>query len=282
MICFPGQQFGDIRMDGTYFGVVHGSISGNVAECLAAFDSLAGELGSVRAALVDIGGQLTALIAFLSSQDSEDDLAQHILSTARDLSEALAGWCDPQQADGMLPGLAAGLRHLDQIEREARILLSVASLTRVVSADGRLSDLEDYVQSLRDMAGKIADECVATRNGLRQTQQEYHKSGHAILAAREAIEDVAERIDSGDTMTRALAANLAEETARLRQTAEGFPVAAARGTAGLIGCIQFSDILSQRLDHVQQILALSHEAVEGGAALVDIVAAQRRCCVTPA
>lgn len=270
-------------MDGSYFGAVRGSISGHMADCVSAFDSLSGELGSVRSALVDIGGQLTGLVAFLAPAEADNDPIARLLSAARALSVALSGWSDPTTESNILPALSKGIRHLDLIEREARMLLSVAALTRVVSADGRLSDLEDYVRSLRDMAGKIAEESLATRAGLRQTQQEFQRSSAAILAARRAIDGVSLRIAEGDAVMRKLADTLAEDSARLRRTAEAFPMAAARGTAGLIACIQFSDILAQRLDHVQQILGLSQEAGSAGAAgLVDLAVAQIDACGTDA
>lgn len=260
-------------MDGSFFSGARGSIVADMSDCVAAFDALGGELGSVRQAVVDIGGQLSALAAFLAEKQAEDDPLAQLLVEARSLSALLEEWSDPTRAPTIGKSLSDGIRHLDLIERETRMLLSVAALTRVVSADGSQSDLEDYVQSLRDMAERIAEGSLATRAGLRSTLQEMQRSLAAIVAARQAIDGIATRVQGGDAGMAELAARMAENAQRQRALAEAFPLAAARNTSGLVGCIQFSDILSQRLDHAQTMLARSADGA-GGNWLADLAATQ--------
>lgn len=251
---------------GTFFGAARGRIGADAADCVAAFAAVADRLGSLRAAVTGIEGQLAALVVFLTRQAEAEDPAARLLIEARALAQAMGDWADPAAGGRVGHRLTTALGRIDRIAREAQMLLAVASLTRVVAAEGADHDFEDYVRSLRDLAATIAEESQNTRGGLAATEVEVTRSRAAMAGAREVIDGLALRLGQSGAAGSALAKQVAEDRSRLQVAASTFPVEAGRETRGLIACMQFSDILSQRLDHAERILGL--EGGEGAALAV--------------
>ncbi|PLL10879.1 hypothetical protein C0V75_19580 [Tabrizicola sp. TH137] len=260
-------------MDGGVFGAARGRIAADAAECVAAFEAAAGDLGRLQAEVGEIGARLAALCDFLGRQEGEADPVAGLRAEARALGSAMRGWVGRKAGAAVGPRLAEGMRAVDLIAREAQMLLAVASLTRVVASEAEDGGFEDYVRGLRDLAAAVSDKSLATRAGLGLAEAEVLRCVGVMADAVAVIDGLAARLGRAAEEVAALTAQVGQDRAALMQAAAGFPAAAGRETRGLIGCIQFSDILSQRLDHAGRILAMK------GAGAAALAGAQMQAAV---
>lgn len=223
--------------------------------CVTAFAGLTANLSAVRESSAEISARLAGFHDLLHTRSAEDDVFAQLAAQVSALQQALS-----RSATAGFPGQDGGelqlaLRHLGTIGRETKMLMAIASLTRVVAAEHNDADLEDYVENLRDLALRIAQGTGTTQDALDQSLREVRAGRAAIRSAASVVEVLFRELAGGAAQRALLAADLAATGQRLSHVAETFPQATRSGLNGLIGAIQFADNLDQRLSHVAILMS---------------------------
>lgn len=245
------------------------------ATCISAFADVTANLAAVRSANAEISAQLGGLHRLLDANPAGDDhflLLADRVSSLRDALQHSARTGFPGQEGGELQ---TALRHLGTIGRETKMLMAIASLTRVVAAEHNDADLEDYVENLRDLALRIAQGSATTQDALDQSLREVRAGRAAIRSAATAVDHMFRELSDGAAQRARLAADLATTAHRLSQVAASFPDAARAGLNTLIEAIQFADNLGQRLSHIPPMMdrAQGREQAVGQLARAQLLAA---------
>ena len=221
-----------------------------------AFSVVAELLAEVRAALADLCGRLQNLDRVLADQggnasllDAVDAAAATVLAVVDDAS----AHATPERIGS---AVALALSSLDDLGTCTREIDAVATLTRVTSRSLNMTSFDDYVLSLRG----IVEEMRADSGRLSQTVL-------ALQSRRIRAVELFDRAQADLRQVTSMLAAVAGERAEIERlllqsleevaaTAVRLPSATAAEIEVLMRAIQFSDALSQRLDHIARLLDL--------------------------
>jgi hypothetical protein len=224
-------------------------------------------LTSLRDLMSRVIDQLTDIVGLLPPQASA---GPDVVAILTQLTRAIAAWGGSIAAkpEGTSPrNLRDGLTELGNI---ARVFRFVSSVTAMQAPQMRTAMLDRFVEDLREVATRIEAEVgdagrAATRLGGLRTVIET-----SVDEADTTFRLQADRAADIMAPVTGLAAAVHADSARTADTADRSRRCVQAEITGIVTALQFSDAASQRLEHVEQILAQGG----GGAAAAHLAAAQ--------
>lgn len=224
-------------------------------DSVAAFAAAVERLSDVTAGVGGLGRELRGLADVLAADGTDAAGAQEIQAALSALSDAAEAALRTHAEAGSTAALRALRAVADAIAAEARQLSAVASMTSVTSGSLGASGLEAYVEGLRASAASLADHGKALERAVDDAASAERAWLAATTAAAALVDATATRLAT-DRRPAEAAARSAAARAELSTAAADIPVAAARETNALIVAMQASDSFSQRLEHVEHMLAI--------------------------
>jgi len=232
-------------------------IVGVRAQCVSAFAGLGERLGEVRQGLEGVGTQVSGLAGLLeglgTGADTGDSISAACLELGTTLNETQAALAHPDVTRAMRTAIEA----LDSIDRQAKHLTAVSSITCVTARSTGAEALGDYVISLRQMTDDLAHAVRGLHQGLGAIHGAHTTVLGDIAAAERCVRAAMGRIERPGASALPAEADRGALQERFETGATTLAEAARRDTAALITAMQFSDSLAQRLEHVEQIIASS-------------------------
>jgi hypothetical protein len=260
-----------------------GQLSSDIS---SAFSIAFFELETIRTSAADLGAEVARLLAAAAHEGGGDGNTGSIeaflqnATSAAEAAESAAGALTNRSFQGALVSVAGSLHEMRKCVLE---LASVSSLTKITqpqqgeiserltvfteTLDSRCQELRDSAWRSSDLVGKIQHQSGLARDGLTAIGQEFR-----------GISDGAGR------QTRHLAELEAAHRAHMQAVGDDagrLGTDVGRAVAELVGCLQFPDAFSQRVEHVRAALQAVDGASEAEAgAIAAVVAAQLRAMAT--
>lgn len=224
------------------------------AASVAAFAKVTDGLSAIREVHGAIGGDLEAFATLVAEGGSGAGELQALEQAIRDMAEALAEAGDASARAASRVHLRTARDYLDQISGQGVALSAVASLSRTTAASLGISSLGAYLRDLTAAAGAIGDAATRVNHGLEAVTGRQSAAEGSHDRAREAIERLAPRCAERLVRLETLAQ---EEAGVARAIGQQAGTLAHDGRAMLkvfVTAMQFSDRLTQRLDHIRGML----------------------------
>ncbi|MCC5986942.1 MAG: hypothetical protein JJT95_04620 [Pararhodobacter sp.] len=261
--CFPIAESGAPPLPAT--------IEASRVACIEGFAGLAEQAGCLRGALATATRQVSELSGMLHRLGVGIDTHTAITAACNDLGAALRGAGEALREQNVQQAMRTALEALAALERQARQLSAVSSITLVTARSAGTEGLDDYVLTLRRMIAELSDAAAQLDDGLGLIRSSHATVLEDISAAEARVVAAVGRLEALKRCDGADTADHAALQHRIAALAERLGAAARRETGALITAIQFSDALSQRLEHVMAILAA---APAQGRVLEGLAAAQ--------
>lgn len=230
------------------------NLSGPAEAAAKAFSVVSGLLAEVRAAVADLCSRLQELDRVLAGQSGTARLLDRVETAARDVQDLVSDASARAAHDGVAKAVGLALSNLEEITSSARGIDAVASLTAVTSRSLSLTAFDDYVISLRRGVEAMRGDANHLSRAVAILESGRGKAVQLLGSANAHLTQVT-------TMLGEVAEQRAETEMLLQQSLQEvaglalrLPPAAASEIEVLMRAIQFSDALSQRLDHIGMVL----------------------------
>lgn len=261
--CFPISEPGAPPLPAT--------IEASRVACIEGFAGLAEQAGCLRGALATATQQVSELSGMLQRLGAGSDTHTAITAACNDLGAALRCAGEALGERNVQQAMRSALEALAALARQARQLSAVSSITLVTARSAGTEGLDDYVATLRRMIAELSDAVAQLDDGLGLIRSSHAKVLEDIGAAEARVVAAVGRLEALKGCEGEDTADHAAIQRRIAAQVERLDAVARRETGALITAIQFSDALSQRLEHVMAILAASSAQ---GRVLEGLAAAQ--------
>lgn len=239
--------------------------------CIEGFAGLANQAGNLRDALDTATRQVSELSAMLHKLGAGLDTRTAIIGACNDLDAALGRAGAALHERTVQQTMHAARDALAGLARQARQLSAVSSITLVSARSAGTEGLDDYVATQRRMIDDLSEAIEQVDHGLGLIRGSHARVLNDVATATVRVETAIGRLNTMRADGETGAADLAALKGRIAALAERLDAAARHETGALVTAVQFSDALSQRLEHVMAILAA---APARGPVLESLAAAQ--------
>lgn len=253
------REFSDIDLQSVIAGVR--------ADCVSAFAGLGERLGDVRQGLDGVGAQVAGLGDLLGALGAGAEAGDSITAACQDLCAALEDTHVALARTDVTHAIRTAIEALGSIERQAKHLTAVSSITCVTARSTGAESLGDYVVSLRQMTDDLARAVRGLHQGLGAIHHAHASVLGSIDASARCVRAAMERIERLAATARPAESDRGALQERFETGASTLAEATRRETAALITAMQFSDSLAQRLEHVEEIIAGTTGRERAGRAL---------------
>lgn len=230
------------------------NLSGPAEAAAKAFSVVSGLLAGVRGAVTDLCSRLQELDRVLAGQSGTARLLDRVETAANEVQALVSDASARAAHDGVARAVGLALSNLEVIASSARGIEAVASLTAVTSRSLSLTAFDDYVISLRRGVDAMRADAIHLSKAVEMLESGRGKAVQLLGGANAHLTQVTKMLgevaDQRAETERLLQQSLQEVAGLARR----LPPAAASEIEVLMRAIQFSDALSQRLDHIGMIL----------------------------
>lgn len=251
--------------------ILPATIEANRVACIEGFSGLAEQASSLRGALATATKQVAELSAMLQTLGAGMDTRAAITSACTELDGALRKAGAALREKTVQQAMRAALEALTALARQARHLSAVSAITLVTARSAGTEGLDDYVATLRRMIGELSSAVSDLNGGLGLISGSHAGVLDDIAGAEASVTAAVTRLNALHADGERGTADHIALQGRIAALAEQLDTTAKRETGALITAIQFSDSLSQRLEHVT---AMIDAAPVHGPVLESLAAAQ--------
>jgi hypothetical protein len=239
-----------------------------------AFAQVAGRLGDVRGATLDLCTRLEDLDRVLVGQSGNVRVLAVVEAGALSLREALAEGSTVAVPERLARAAFDSQSQLAEIASRTKQLDAVATLTLVAARSLDLPGFDDYVRDLRGLSALVRDDAgqlataVADLRDRRETAAALYRQ--ASLSLDRVVGIFASVADERASTEEGLKQSLRDVSA----LAARLPAVAEAEIEELVRAMQFADTVAQRLDHVRTIMSHPAPAAQAlaGAQIAALVA----------
>lgn len=218
-----------------------------------AFAGLIDTLGPIRARGSGLRERLEQIAEACAADGAQEPASlKGPIGATRAAFEAVI---DGDRARELRQAVFGARAHLHEIRRKGVYLHAVASMTRTTAVSMGLSTFDTYAETLRTIASALIEGAERVLARLDDVSSREAAKLAAVAGAVDLLADLEAAIDVAEGTGAVLAERAQEVYAQAQSAAAKIAGDTQADLVGLIGLIQFSDEMSQRLDHAARIAA---------------------------
>ncbi len=246
---------------------------------VSAFAGITGEMGRIRTLHGEITQSLTEFAELVESAESVDtvlaDLQTRVGALATALERFRSTLSNPQTGGRINTTRTTLVR----IAGNGRSLEAISTLTRTTAASLGVAKMDNFVQELKQTASRIRSDADDVLRGLENLRAGFRQMAQSCRQALDDMQDLPAELDRDRTAIGTLERDEARAASELSSRALRLVSGGKANLKVFVTAMQFSDRLAQRLDHLDQMLAMDdphvHEiaraqALDCRAAIQDI------------
>jgi hypothetical protein len=224
------------------------------------FSEITDRLNTLRARVMATDEDLRGLAA-LADGGADPDAIPRLAQSAAAAADALRATLEPDTARAALTEAERAKGYLHAVDRAGRTLAAISTLTRATAGSFGVLTLAGYLKELAAISTAMRESVGVARARISAITAGDGRLREGARAAVEALGRMDAAIAEAETMTEGLREQEAAAADAVVAEAEALRARGKTQLKAFIGVVQFSDRLSQRMDHLGAMLAVDDPQV---------------------
>jgi hypothetical protein len=224
-------------------------------EGVEAFNQIIETIGEIRSLQVEATNDLGSFAALARGPKTQDrDPLDALTDCLETMHAALVSFCEGHTGNDARMEQIRAKHCLDIIACHGKTLSAIATLSRTAAASYGLSEFETYLIELSRVSEDIGTASLSVTERVVELTLREHASVETCLEARDLLKSLLPIVANRATQIAALSVEEDKAADEISLKSDGLVETNKQHLKSFVTAIQFSDRLSQRLEHLSDML----------------------------